>query len=42
MKNLPFLAESTKIENKAFLYKTALSKANITTNGMESIKLTWL
>ena len=37
--NLPLLVESTKIENKAFLYKTALSKANLTTNEMESTKL---
>ena len=31
---------STKIDNTAFLYKTALSEANVKTNGMERTKLT--
>ena len=33
--------ESTKIDNKAFPDKTALSKANVKTNRMGSTKLTY-
>ena len=33
-----FLVESTKIENAIFLYKTALSEANVKTNRMVSAK----
>ena len=36
-----FLVESTKIENAIFPYKTALSEANVKTNGMRSIKWTF-
>ena len=35
-----FLVESTKIENALFPYKTAISKANVTTNRMVSAKWT--
>ena len=35
------LAESTKIENASFLYKTALSEANVKTNSMVSTKWTY-
>ena len=38
---LSFLVESTKIENASFLYKTALSEANIKTNRMGSTKWTY-
>ena len=33
-----FLVESTKIEDAIFLYKTALSEANVKTNRMGSTK----
>ena len=33
-----FLVESTKIDNITFLYKTALSEANVRTNRMGSTK----
>ena len=33
-----FLAESTKIENASFPYKTAISEANVKTNRMASTK----
>ena len=33
-----FLAESTTMENATFPYKTALSKANVKTNRMGSVK----
>ena len=33
-----FLVESKKIENASFPYKTALSEANVKTNGMVSTK----
>ena len=36
-----FLVESTKIENAIFPYKTALTEANVNTNGMGSIKWTF-
>ena len=36
-----FLVESTKIENASFLYKTALSEANVKTNRMGSTKWTY-
>ena len=36
-----FLVESTKIESASFPYKTAISKANIKKNKMESEKLTY-
>ena len=36
-----FLVESTKIDNITFLYKTALSEANVKTNRMGSTKLTY-
>ena len=36
-----FLVESTKIDNITFPYKTALSEANVKTNGMGSTKLTY-
>ena len=36
-----FLVESTKIDNITFSYKTALSKAIVKTNRMESTKLTY-
>ena len=32
---VPFLAESTKIENASFPYKTAISTANVKTNNGE-------
>ena len=32
------LVESTKIENVSFSYKTAMSKGNVKTNKMESMK----
>ena len=35
-----FLVGSTKIENALFPYKTAISKANVTTNRMVSAKWT--
>ena len=35
------LVESTKIENASFLYKTALSEANVKTNSMVSTKWTY-
>ena len=36
-----FLVESTKIENASFPYKTAISEANVVTNGMVSTKWTY-
>ena len=36
-----FLVETTKIENAIFLYKTALSEANVKTNRMGSTKLSY-
>ena len=36
-----FLAESTKIENALFPYKTAISKANVTTKKMVTTKWTY-
>ena len=36
-----FLAEGTRIEKKAFPYKTALSEANIMKNRMKSTKRTF-
>ena len=36
-----FLAESTRIENATFTYKTVLSEANIRTNRMGSTKWTY-
>ena len=33
-----FVVESTKIENASFPYKTAISEANVKTNGMVSKK----
>ena len=36
-----FLVVSTKIENASLPYKTAISEANIKTNGMASIKQTY-
>ena len=36
-----FLVESTKIDNITFPYKTALSEANVKTNRMGGIKLTY-
>ena len=36
-----FLAESTKIENGSFSYKTAIWEANVKTNKMVSIKWTY-
>ena len=33
-----FLSESIKIENASFSYKTAMSEANVKTNGMVSTK----
>ena len=36
-----FLVESTKIENASFPYKTAISEANVKTNGMVSTKQTY-
>ena len=35
---VPFLIESTKIENVLFLYKTGISEANVETNTMVSTK----
>ena len=35
-----FSVESTKIENASFLYKTAISEANVETNRMVTTKLT--
>ena len=35
---VPFLVESTKIENASFPYKTAISEANIKTNKMVTTK----
>ena len=36
-----FLLESNKIENATYLYKTALSEANVKTNRMGGIKWTY-
>ena len=33
---VPFLVKTTKIENTSFLFKTALSEANVKTNRMET------
>ena len=38
---VPFLVESTQIENAIFLHKTTLSKANVKTNRMGSTKWTY-
>ena len=37
-----FLVETTKIENASFLFKTALSEANVKTNRMATTKWTYL
>ena len=37
----PFLVESTKIENASFLYKTAVSEANVKSNRMVIRKWTY-
>ena len=37
-----FLVETTKIENKSFAFKTALSEANVKTNKMATTKWTYL
>ena len=37
---VPFLGESTKIENASFPFKTAILEANVKTNWMVSTKLT--
>ena len=36
-----FLVETTKIENTSFLFKTALSEANVKTNRMATTKWTY-
>ena len=36
-----FVVETTKIENTSFLFKTALSEANVKTNKMASTKWTY-
>ena len=36
-----FLVEATKIEITSFPFKTALSEANVNTNGMETTKWTY-
>ena len=36
-----FSVKSVKIENRTFLYNTALSEANVKTNGMGSSKRTY-
>ena len=36
-----FLVETTKIENKSFPFKTALSEANVKRNRMATTKLTY-
>ena len=36
-----FLVETTKIENASFLFKTALSEANVKTNRMATTKWTY-
>ena len=36
-----FLVESTKIVNASFLYKTAISEANVKTNRIASAKWTY-
>ena len=38
---VPFLDESTKIENASFPYKTTISEANVKTNRMVSTKWTY-
>ena len=38
---VPFLVESTKIENATFPYKTVLSEANVKTNRMGITKWTY-
>ena len=38
---VPFLVENTKTKNATFLYKTALSAANIITNRIGSTKWTY-
>ena len=38
---VPFLVETTKIENKAFPFKTALSETNVKTNRMATTKWTY-
>ena len=38
---VPLLAESTKIENAKFLFKTALSEANVKTNRTGCTKCTY-
>ena len=38
---VPFLVESTKIENASFPYKTAISEANVKTNKMVTTKWTY-
>ena len=36
-----FLVETTKIENTSFPFKTAMSEANVKTNGMATTKSTY-
>ena len=38
---VPYLVESSKIENVSFPYKTAISEANVKTNRMGSTKWTY-
>ena len=38
---VPFLVETTKIENTSFPFKTALSEANVKTNKMATTKWTY-
>ena len=38
---VPFLVESTKIENASFPYKTEISEANVKTNKMVTTKWTY-
>ena len=41
VEKVPFLVQSTKIENASFLYKTAKSEANVKTNKMVTTKWTY-
>ena len=38
---VPFLVEATMIENTSFLFKTALSEANVKTNRVATAKWTY-
>ena len=38
---VPFLVETTKIENTSFPFKTVLSEANVKTNRMATTKWTY-